>query len=80
MKQIYKILHDCESYLEPIINEVSQSLNDTPSTLNSKKFNTIAFVEFIIKLIPRLIMLFTSLVPTLHADVFQGDLRFAGKL
>ncbi|CAH8624697.1 unnamed protein product [Schistosoma margrebowiei] len=77
MKQIYKILHDCESYLEPIINEVSQSLNDTPSTLNSKKFNTIAFVEFIIKLIPRLIMLFTSLVPTLHADVFQGDLRFA---
>ncbi|VDP68047.1 unnamed protein product, partial [Schistosoma curassoni] len=78
MKQIYKILHDCESYLEPIINEVSQSLNDTPSTLNSKKFNTIAFVEFIIKLIPRLIMLFTSLVPTLHADVFQGDLRFAG--
>ncbi|CAI2733128.1 unnamed protein product [Schistosoma spindalis] len=77
MKQIYKIIHDCEAYLEPIINEVSQSLNDTPSTLDSKKLNTIAFVEFIITLIPRLIMLFTSLVPTLHADVFQGDLRFA---
>ncbi|CAH8649608.1 unnamed protein product [Schistosoma rodhaini] len=77
MKQIYKILHDCEAYLEPIINEVSQSLNDTPSTLDSKKLNTIAFVEFITKLIPRLIMLFTSLVPTLHADVFQKDLRFA---
>ncbi|KAH8856714.1 ATP-dependent RNA helicase DDX55/SPB4 [Schistosoma japonicum] len=77
MKQIYQILHDCESYLEPLVNEVNQSLNDNPSTLDSKKVNTIAFVEFMTKLIPRLIMLFTSLVPTLHADVFQEDLRFA---
>ncbi|CAH8867269.1 unnamed protein product [Trichobilharzia szidati] len=77
MKQVNDILNNCNVYLVALVNEVNQSKANNVLDLNTKKTNTIAFIEFIIKLIPRIFMLFTSLIPTLHADVAQTDLRFA---
>ncbi|CAH8601883.1 unnamed protein product [Heterobilharzia americana] len=78
MKQVYEILKNAEAYLEPLINEVNQSLTyDDPKILKSMITNIIVFIDSIIKLVPRIFMLFTSLIPTLHADIFEEDLRFA---
>lgn len=82
LEQINAVAAEAESLLTQKVSTASlipDSDPALPTQIQSIRSSALALIDVLVELVPRMILLFTSLVPVFHASLLDSDLYVAGE-